>query len=131
MDKDFEAETENGHQENSSGTVELGRSVPEKRRSDLTLHLANGPHASGKPRTRPVLPTSGTSPSLSMIASLISLENYRSTKEPQQQQPIYSGANVPAQVFNSSFLDLLHIFLLRLLCVGHVDGFYDTHLVYC
>lgn len=71
--------------------------IPEKRRSDLTLHLSNGPQISGKLRTRPVLPTSGTSPSLSMIASLISLENYRSTKEPQQQ-PIYSGANVPAQV---------------------------------
>lgn len=102
---------EKEEQTDSSG--EASRSAPEKRRSDLMLHLRNG---AGKPKTQAVLPTSCTSPSLSMIASLISLEAYRSSQE-QQQQPIgVFGANMPAQViYQQLLLELFKEWILRMI----------------
>lgn len=65
-------------------------------RSNLTLNLSNSPQSgpSIKVRSRPTITTSRTTPSLSMISSLISLEAFRANKEKRQQ----SGGHVQAQV---------------------------------
>ena len=81
---------------------DVSRSMPETRRSELALQLGNGVrHNRGMVRARSAIPASCTTSSMSMIASLISLEAFRTSKEKQQQQQQTKSAfaaNVPAQV---------------------------------
>ena len=82
---------------------DVSRSMPETRRSELALQLGNGVrHNRGMVRARSAIPASCTTSSMSMIASLISLEAFRTSKEKQQEQQQQTksafAANVPAQV---------------------------------
>jgi hypothetical protein len=71
-------------------------------RSNLTLNLGNSSQSGQQPnkviRSRPTITTSRTTPSLSMISSLISLESFRANKEKRQQSGSTFSANVQAQV---------------------------------
>jgi hypothetical protein len=67
-------------------------------RSDLTLNLSGSSHSGQMIRNRSAITTSRTTPSLSMISSLISLEAFRANKEKRQQSGGIFSANVHAQV---------------------------------
>jgi len=84
---------------NSRGDLQRSESI----RSNLTLNLSNSSHSGQKIRNRPTITTSRTTPSLSMISSLISLQSFRANKEKRQQSGGTFSANVQAQV-NKSYL---------------------------
>ena len=67
-------------------------------KSDLTLNLGNNSHSGQTIRNRSAITTSRTTPSLSMISSLMSLEAFRANKEKRQQSGATISANVHAQV---------------------------------
>lgn len=83
---------------NTNSRSDLPRS--ESIRSNLTLNLGNSSQIGqpNKVRSRPTITTSRTTPSLSMISSLISLESFRANKEKRQQSGNTFSANVQAQV---------------------------------
>lgn len=66
--------------------------------SDLTLNLSNSSHSGKTIRNRSAITASRTTPSLSMISSLMSLEAFRANKEKRQQPGGTFSANVHAQV---------------------------------
>ncbi|XP_046441386.1 probable inactive serine/threonine-protein kinase slob2 isoform X1 [Daphnia pulex] len=83
---------------NTNSRSDLPRS--ESIRSNLTLNLGNSSQSGQQPnkvRSRPTITTSRTTPSLSMISSLISLEAFRANKEKRQQSSGTFSANVQAQ----------------------------------
>ncbi len=91
-------EVNQNEEANTNSRSDLPRS--ESIRSNLTLNLGNSSQ-SGQPnkvRSRPTITTSRTTPSLSMISSLISLESFRANKEKRQQSGNTFSANVQAQV---------------------------------
>ena len=79
---------------NTRGDLHRSESI----KSDLTLNLGNNSHSGQTIRNRSAITTSRTTPSLSMISSLMSLEVFRSNKEKRQQSGATFSANVHAQV---------------------------------